>query len=268
MESNEAWPPKLAAALVSARRDVRALPKDGTNDHHRYDYTRAETIIDEGRLVLSHAGLVFSQTAAALDARAGTDGKQVPIYRCTYVLCHESGESRSWVREWPIVESKGRPLDKSGGGALTTAYSYAIRDLLGLPRDDELAAMDRRDDRDHDPGRTADRDDRAPERSDAHAPSSSQEQPKSDDPYNVILEAIRSGASGSEAERQIAASQLPEDSRNSLRLVLRAYRARDTTEFGQVGADIRASDMPRPWIEHTLSVIRPAWDALQRKAAA
>ncbi|WP_438026344.1 ERF family protein [Sorangium sp. So ce233] len=268
MKSNEAWPPKLAAALVSARRDVRALPKDGTNDHHKYDYTRAETIIDEGRLVLSRAGLIFSQTAATLEARAGTEGKHVPIYRCTYVLCHESGESRSWVREWPIVEAKGRPLDKSGGGALTTAYSYAIRDLLGLPRDDELAAMDRRDDRDHDPGRTSDGDDGAPERVDSREPSRPQQQPESDDPYINVLEAIRRGARGAELERQIAAAPLPEDSRRSLRFVLRAYEARDTAEFGRVGADIRASDMPRPWIEQTLAVIRPAWDALQRKAAA
>lgn len=274
----ESLPQKLAAALVSARRDVRALAKDGTNDHHKYDYTKAETIIDEGRLVLVRAGLSLAQTGAVLGERPGTGGTRIPVYCCTYVLLHESGESMSWERDWPVLEGKGRPLDKAGGGALTTAYAYAIRDLLGLPRDDELAAMDRRDDRDYEPAdaraqerddRAPARDDRAPERPAAPAPSR-QEEPRQQeaDPYTDVLEAIRRGAGRSEIERQLEASQLPEDSRKSLRFVLAAYDARDAKEFGKVGADIRASDMARPWIEHTLSVIRPAWDALQRKAAA
>lgn len=285
----ESWPPKVAEALLAAIRDARPVAKDGYNPQHKYPYAKAESIIDEGRGALARNGLMLipldttilqpaAETATASELDVGGDDGERPtrrapkaahVVRVTMALVHESGDQVRFHRDWYVVDHKGRPLDKSEGGALTTLLAYAYRDLLSLPRDDELAAMDRRDDRGYEPDRSSDYDDHAPQRDDTPAPSRAAEVPRrqSDDPYNDILEAIRRGVHRDEIEREIAAASLPEDSRKSLRFVLRAYEARNTQEFGRVGADIRASDMARPWIEHTLSVIRPAWDALNKRAA-
>ena len=51
---------------------------------------------------------------------------------------------------FPIIEDKGRPLDKALAGALTTSLAYYLRDLLLIPKQDENQ-VDKRDDTRHIP---------------------------------------------------------------------------------------------------------------------
>lgn len=139
---------KLFTALVAAQKNARAVGLDAKNSHQGYRYASAESIVEEGRTALTLAGLCLLTTAVEVDAAAVP-----PIVTATMILAHESGEILQIVRQWPAIEQKGRPLDKAIAGALTSGLGYAIRDLLLLPRDDDFAAMDRRDDSAHDPPR-------------------------------------------------------------------------------------------------------------------
>jgi len=48
--------------------------------------------------------------------------------------------------EFPAIVRKGTPHDKAVAAALTTSLSYWLRDVLLLPRMDNEASMDRRND--------------------------------------------------------------------------------------------------------------------------
>lgn len=143
----------LASALAKAQGAAQAVGKDATNEHHRYAYASAEAIIDEARSALSSHGLAVSQLSSAL-RQVG----QHLVLRTEYLLQHEAGGRLRWGRDWFVIEGKGRPFDRASAAALTSSLAYALRDLLLLPRDDQAAgeaAMDRRDDRDHEPHRQA-----------------------------------------------------------------------------------------------------------------
>jgi len=151
----------LAAALVNAQKAARAVEKDAKNTFHNYKYASAEALIEEGRTALSGAGLCLMQTAVRVSTEPGpppppakgearTVATEPACVVCvTYILLREGGGFLTWDREVYAVQERGRPLDKAAAGALTSGLGYAIRDLLLLPRDDDQAAMDRRDDREH-----------------------------------------------------------------------------------------------------------------------
>jgi hypothetical protein len=261
-------PPNLATALVRAQTKAKAVQKDGYNEHHKFQYAKAESMIDEGRLTLSGAGLALVPTAVQLLEQSTGAGVMAPIIRETFLLLHESGEAVSFERDWFLLEGKGRPLDRVTGGALTTCLSYAIRDVLLLPRDDELAAMDRRDDREHDPRREAP----APqERTPANdAPSSPRPAPS--DPFEALEQEINArGAEGCNLDAFAAAIDAlptgPAEARQSLSYLVSAWGARDLAAFAKIGAEIRKA-MPKPWADITLARIRPAYDHIARGSAA
>lgn len=137
---------RLYAALARAIGKCSAVSKDATNQHHRYAYASAEAIITEARAALSAEGLSLLTVGSTL---GGTDGNH--LLDVTYLLAHASGESAVINRSWPVVVGNGRPLDKATAGAVTTCLSYTLRDVLLLPRTDEDADPDQRDDREHRP---------------------------------------------------------------------------------------------------------------------
>lgn len=139
----------LADALARAQAAAQAVPLDARNDHHKYPYASAESIIDEARSALSSHDLAASQLSSTLRSV----GPHV-VVRTEYLLQHKAGGRVRWSRDWFVIEGKGRPYDRAAASALTSSLAYALRDLLLLPRDNQAAgeaAMDRRDDRDHDP---------------------------------------------------------------------------------------------------------------------
>ena len=147
MTTNEApasnAPASLYAALARAIARAHAVEHDAQNPHHRYSYASAEAVLGEARAALSSEGLSLVTVSAT---PAGADGAH--MLDVTYLLAHSSGESLVVSRSWPIVVGNGRPLDKALAGASTTCLAYTLRDILLLPRGDQEADPDQRDDRD------------------------------------------------------------------------------------------------------------------------
>ena len=146
----------LCAALVAAQAAARAVAKDATNTFHRYKYASAEAIIAEAREALSGAGLAFLTTGWQFAAApTGTDGGfasgVVGRVEVSYRLVHMSGETIELASSTPVIPEKGRPADKAEAAALTANLANMLRGLLLLPRDDDQAAIDARDDRNYQP---------------------------------------------------------------------------------------------------------------------
>ncbi len=134
--------PNLRKALLVAQRAITPVEKDARNDFHKYAYVSSEAMLIAARLALHDAGLTAERNEWVYDEPT----RKVIMY---FELVHaESGEARRYPVEWPIVEDRGRPLDKALAGALTTSFNYWLRDLLLVPRKDDNE-VDSRDDRDH-----------------------------------------------------------------------------------------------------------------------
>ena len=136
---------EACAALVVAQESVGEVPKDARNEFHGYDYTSAEQMITSARAALTKAGIAVLCCDARLEFRE-PDGQAVAVMTME-IRSGEVHDYQTW--EWPVIESKGRPLDKAWAGALTTATSYFLRGLLLIPRGD--TEVDTRDDSQHVP---------------------------------------------------------------------------------------------------------------------
>lgn len=278
---------KLAAALVAAQKEARAQRRDEVTDAGpKYRYTSSETMIDEGKLALGRNGLALVQGGSEIlstkCAEATNDKGNRSFWvalRVDYMLVHESGETLRYSREWPAIEQKGRPLDKAVGGALTSSLGYALRDLLQIPRDDELAEMDRRDDSDHEPAKKEQPREAPSVARTEPRPSNDAAQSGSDvDSYADIARMIRAldekGEplfSTGEIEKAIAAAysskQIGEDGCKSLRFIFEADGAKTKDDIARIGAAIRASGMPKPFVDSTLDAIEPDWLRVSGAAA-
>ena len=129
---------KLIQALLNAQLSVAGVQKNARNDFAKYDYVSADGMVGQLRLSLLNNGLVFFRRSWSLN-----NGQVHSVF----VLSHpESGESEESAVSMPVVETKGRPADKAVLGALTTCLSYVLRDLLLVPRVDELEIDNRSND--------------------------------------------------------------------------------------------------------------------------
>jgi hypothetical protein len=153
----------LEARLVAAQLAMQPVQKDGTNRHSRYDYTTSGGMIKACRRALNDNGLAFKRTKAKVNMMAGIAGP-ILILESKYRLICDGYEdfdkskimmaSYEYEQDFPIVEGKGRPIDKAHAIALTTSLSYQLRDLLCVVRGDkEEDTMDTRDDSDYAPVR-------------------------------------------------------------------------------------------------------------------
>ncbi len=133
----------LAAAILDAQRAVQSVPKDARNEFSNYDYASAESIITEARRALHAAGLTVYRREWSMMVAGET-----PYVLATFVLACGSEEQLSTC-PFPVVEGKGKPLDKALATALTSGLAYWLRDLLLIPRCGE--EMDTRDDAAHEP---------------------------------------------------------------------------------------------------------------------
>jgi len=128
----------LAKALLAAQADVAGVVKNARNEFAKYDYVSADGMVGQLRKALISNGLLFNRSSWFVE---GT------LVRSNFCLTHaDSGEERHFSADIPIVETKGRPADKAVLGAVTTALSYTLRDLLLVPRVDELEVDNRSDD--------------------------------------------------------------------------------------------------------------------------
>ncbi len=142
-------PKEVLEALVKAQAQVRAVGKDGNNQHHRYRYTSAEALIDAATAWMAAAGMALVQCgwrSVPPELTGMPDRLEV-----TYVV---TAGGALWVMpvvSTPILPEKGRPWDKAEATALTYNLGYTLRGLLKIPRVDTDDDVDQRDDRDHVP---------------------------------------------------------------------------------------------------------------------
>jgi hypothetical protein len=137
------------SALVSAQSEMVAVSKDSTNSFHKYKYASADDVIAAARVALNREGLALIRSWKVVFNEAGiwVDSQ--------FSLVHDgsAGVFNAGTVPFPVIEDKGRPLDKALAGALTTSLAYFLRDLLLIPKDDEH--MDKRDDTNHLPNAPA-----------------------------------------------------------------------------------------------------------------
>jgi len=125
----------LAAALIEARRQCRAVEKDSTNIFHKYKYASSESIIEEAKAALDSSGIALIPLASSVNGHAKEGEDRFELCR-KFLLEHVSGEQLVCACNWPICPEKGRPLDKATAIADTLSLAYFLRDLLLMPRVD------------------------------------------------------------------------------------------------------------------------------------
>lgn len=249
----------LEQALSAAQREVQALFKDGTNDHHKYPYTTSESIIDRGRVWLAKHGLALEETAAVVNLES-----RPPTVHTRYRLSHESGTSKSdYESSWPAIEGKGRPLDKIVAGVRTTALAYALRGVLLIPRSDEIAEVHARDDRDYDP---PPREERRPEPSNDTRHEDERRPETRPIDMGDMLRMLRENKLGEEGMREeVRRSGLDEDRRVALGYLIDARHAKTKEAFTAVAADIKNADLPKDLIATISAALKYMWEDLTER---
>lgn len=137
----------LMVALLEAQCKAETVEKASKNEFHKYKYASAEDVLTEARDVLASAGLVVFQSGWTMIHEPR------PMLTVKYEIHHPaSAESSSFETQVPVIEDKGRPLDKGLFGALTEGLAYFLRGLLLIPRAD-AETPSARDDRAHEPAK-------------------------------------------------------------------------------------------------------------------
>lgn len=137
-----AVPVNLAAALALAQQKCQAVRKDARNAHHGYRYASAEAVIAEAKRALADTGLALVPSEQALNRAEGGGFELVR----KFLLIHVSGESLVLGCAWPVIEERGRPVDKATAISATASLSYLLRDLLLMPRVSDDADLAGRND--------------------------------------------------------------------------------------------------------------------------
>lgn len=139
--------PKLSEALALARDRCKMAHKDKTNSFHKYSYASADEVIQTAKDALAGTGLAIIPQVQELTVLGAGNVALYALNR-TIFLSHSSGEFVPLsVRGWPVIQEKGKPLDKAFAVALTTSLSYLLRDLLQMPRGDDADMNARNDQR-------------------------------------------------------------------------------------------------------------------------
>lgn len=120
----------LAAALVAAQADLKAVGKDSVNPHFKNRYASLDNIVEAVRPALAKHGLAVIQgTASTLTNDAGG----LTGFAVETMLVHKSGEWLSNVAVVPLAK-----IDAQGaGGALTYGRRYGLSALLSLSTDED-----------------------------------------------------------------------------------------------------------------------------------
>jgi hypothetical protein len=130
-------------SMIKAQSSIKDIPKDAYNEYHDYMYTSAEQMLSTSRDALHKVGISVHLSNCNLEWDNG-----VWIAKLVFERIH-NGTAHIDQFDYPVVEGKGRPIDKAYAGAVTTGMSYYLRGLLLLPRVD--AEVDTRDDSDYEP---------------------------------------------------------------------------------------------------------------------
>jgi len=153
----DVMPAKIAMGLVKATRAAHAVEKKGTvkTTSYSYKFAGADALMSEAREALAEGGLAIVLTrwwpAIEKSEGVGEDGKAWSAFDRTifaeFLLVHEEGDSHALgPYQMPVLEERGRGLDKADASALTYATGYVMRGVLNLPRVEPGSQVDERDD--------------------------------------------------------------------------------------------------------------------------
>lgn len=121
---------KLAAALVAAQAELRAVGMDAVNPHFKARYASLDNIIETIRPTLARHSLAVVQGATLPESNA--EGK-VTGFTVETMLIHQSGE---WLLSGVIMPiAKADP--QGAGAAITYGRRYGISALLSLATDED-----------------------------------------------------------------------------------------------------------------------------------
>ena len=128
----------LTGALSRAQADADYIVKDKHNGFAKFDYASAEALMTMWTKISAKHNLVLyprSQKVIVIEGRLFLEQNWLLQYP-------DSDQFMDIISHWPIVEAKGRPLDKAIASARTSSLSYMIRDILIAPRVNETDEMD------------------------------------------------------------------------------------------------------------------------------
>ena len=143
--AREGMDPVLASALLQAQLRVRVALRTSTNTHHGYQYANSEEVITVGRDALGDASLAWSVEERLEFLPKDCGGACALLHLACSVIATGNGATHTINTLVPVVPGNGRPLDKAIFAARTEGISYALRDLLLIPRKDAPDASGRND---------------------------------------------------------------------------------------------------------------------------
>lgn len=121
---------KLAAALVAAQAEIKAVAKDSTNPHFGSKFASLDTIIGATRPTLTKHGLAIVQGATTPHT---DETGRVTAFTVETRLVHSSGE---WLENQAVMPV-GKADPQGAGGALTYGRRYGLSALLSLATDED-----------------------------------------------------------------------------------------------------------------------------------
>lgn len=140
---------EVQGALAKAQQQVQGVVKAARNEWHKYSYASAEAMLREAKESMADCGLSIFRVDMRSVPFHDFDG--VLLLEAVFRVAHESGQFFDIESCLPFQLEKGRPWDKAMLGAQTTMLSYAVRDLLMMPRVSEDEDVSARNDRDYKP---------------------------------------------------------------------------------------------------------------------
>lgn len=188
--------PDLPSALLQAQRLIaHGVGKSGeakvetrAGGSYSYKYTSGEDMMAGAREVLLAVGLLWTLESYSVIDEQGSD---LPLYSPTFLLEHPSsgaiaGSGKERRYTFPIPISMAGAADKALAGARTYATSYALRDVLLIPRPD----ANEPDKRARDEGVGSWRTRRGDKPNEAAAPSQQPAAPRKPSPAEIAYEAM------------------------------------------------------------------------------
>ena len=122
----------LSARLLSAQRGLPAVGKGSRNEYANYDYASAEDVMKSARVAL-HDNDLFVVCVSRKYVHLPDRGS---VVQSMFELHSPESDEVKVVGpiEVPVLERKGTTIEKAVLAVQTTSQSYALRDILQIPR--------------------------------------------------------------------------------------------------------------------------------------
>lgn len=139
----QAFPAKIAKAVIAITKDIGIIQKDGVNSFQKYKYTKWEDINDKLSPLLAEHGLIIVQSEISRDLLEKGDKGSVLAIVYHFTLVNEDGDSWPEV-EWTAIarltDAKGTTDDKAASKCHTQAEKQFCIKQFKIRTDDFVDA--------------------------------------------------------------------------------------------------------------------------------